>query len=110
MSVGPMTSLLASAAGVPLAQQENEVDRAQTEKVAQQRARDSQIQAEKAAGIGETDGENHETNDRDADGRRPWELQIEHPADQSDPAAPGRRVRKSRDASGESGQQLDLTG
>ena len=26
-----------------------------------------------AAGIGETDGEDHETSERDADGRRLWE-------------------------------------
>ena len=29
--------------------------------------------AEAAAGVGEPDGEDHETAERDADGRRPWE-------------------------------------
>jgi hypothetical protein len=103
-----MTSLLASAAGVPLAQQGSEIDRTQTEKVAQQRTRDSQLKADKAAGIGETDGENHETNDRDADGRRPWELQVGTAGGEAAVEA-GPATRQSRDASGESGHQLDLT-
>lgn len=111
MSVGPLTSLLASAAGVSLAQQEKDVERTQTEKSAQNRHRDTQIKADRAAGIGETDGDNHETTDRDADGRRPWELDAGADRSAESGIEEGQpKSRQSRDASGDSGQTLDLTG
>ena len=61
--------------------------------------------AEAAAGVGEPDGEDHETHDRNADGRRPWEDQ---PAPEADAEPPD--MRQSKDPSGQSGNLLDLTG
>ena len=74
MSVGPLGGLAASAAGSPLAQSHgSEVDRSRQDAAAQQRKVLSDQKAEDAAGIGQTDGEDHETADRDAVGRRIWE-------------------------------------
>jgi hypothetical protein len=104
MTPAPMTGVLTSAAGVPLAQTQGaEVDRAKGEVSAFQRAQQNEKKAESAAGIGATDGENHETTDRDADGRRPWEIEAAHrrPATESTEGNP-----PSRDASG---NHLDLT-
>ena len=50
--------------------------------------------AEAAAGVGEPDGEDHETAERDADGRRPWEDQ---PEPEATPARPA--LRQSKDPS-----------
>ncbi len=63
--------------------------------------------AEAAAGIGETDGEDHQTDERDADGRRPWEFP---PKKQNPGEDPSKRPPQSRDATGTSGNLLDLTG
>ena len=50
-------------------------------------------EAAAAAGVGEPDGEDHETAERDADGRRPWEDPPEARARM--PAPPD--VRQSKD-------------
>jgi len=111
MSVGPLGGIAGSVAGSPLSQtQGSEVERARQDTGAQQRRVDSQQKAESASGIGETDGENHETEDRDADGRRPWEFppageQIEDGADAS-----SRDIPRPKDPSGNSGNLLDLSG
>ena len=74
MSVGPMGGLAASAAGSHLAQSKgSDVDRTQQDSAAQQRRVQTDQKAEMAAGIGEADGEDHATGERDADGRRLWE-------------------------------------
>jgi hypothetical protein len=105
MSIGPMGGLPASVAGLPAAQAKgSERDRGPEELAAQQREAYYAKSADDAANVGETDGENHETADRDADGRLAWE-----------PAPDGRRKEhrlppQSRDASGQSGNVLDLTG
>lgn len=110
MNVG-MTGLIASAAGVPLAQtQGSEIERGQIDSAARQRTKTSEFKAENAAGIGAADGEDHDTQDRDADGRRPWEIGGEAPTEgtQPDPSEGG-RPQQSRDATGERGNGLDLT-
>jgi len=108
MSIGPMGALPASAAGSQLAQTAGpDVERTQQETSSQQRRVFSEKKAESAAGVGETDGEDHETADRDADGRRMWEAppEGEHSDSQSENNGP-----KSKDASGQAGNQLDLSG
>ncbi len=60
--------------------------------------------AEAAAGVGAPDGEDHQTDDRGADGRRPWEMPL--PSQERQP----RTDRRSQDPSGQTGQLLDLTG
>jgi hypothetical protein len=105
MSIGPMGGLPASVAGLPTAQAKgSEVDRGPQELAAGQRQAYHAQKAADAANVGQTDGEDHETADRDADGRLAW-----MPADtarRKDDHAPPR----SRDATGQSGNFLDLTG
>lgn len=108
MSIGPSPPLAASVASTPLARaSSSEQDRAAQEVSAQTRQTTSEKKAESAAGIGETDGENNETEDRDADGRRLWE----------EPPGEGKRNSESdencphgKDASGQCGNLLDLCG
>ena len=112
MSLGPLGGIAGSAAGSPLAQtKSSDVERAQQDTGNQQRRVQTDQKAEDAAGIGETDGEDHETAERDADGRRLWE----EPAPGSAPDAPeedaSRPVdRRSKDTTGQAGNLLDLTG
>lgn len=108
MSVGPTSGIAGSAAGAPLAQTRgSEVDRAQRDSSSQQRQVDGERQAESAAGIGQTD-EDQEASDRDADGRRLWEaIDDEQPSEEASEEAP---KRNSKDATGASGNTLDLSG
>ena len=112
MSMGPLGGIPASVAGSPLAQTAgSEVERAKQETAAQQRRVDANQKAENAAGIGEADGEDHETAERDADGRRLWEGPPQPPTgEEPEPGRPGPQERRSRDATGQSGNLLDLTG
>ena len=107
MSVGPLSSIAGSVAGSQLAQQGADVDRARQAASSQQRGVQSGALSEAAAGIGKTDGEEHEANDRDADGRRAWELAANRPAAAD---TPQELPRQSKDATGQCGTTLDLTG
>ena len=71
----------------------------------------NEVQAEKAAGIGETDGDEHGANERDADGRRLWEIapRDKKKADSAEPPA-ALTNRQSKDVTGTTGVELDLTG
>jgi hypothetical protein len=105
MSIGPLGGA-ASVAGTPLAQAKgSDVERAHGEVGAQRRRVYHGQKAEAAAGVGQPDGEDHETADRDADGRRPWEDQ---PAPEENAASQG--VPRSKDPSRQSGNLLDLNG
>ena len=105
MSIGPL-GITASTAGAPLAQTKGTaVERAAEEVGAERRQVYYEQEAAAAAGVGEPDGENHETTERDADGHRLWE---EPPEGQPRPTAPA--TRQSKDASQQSGNLLDLTG
>ncbi len=127
MSIGPLgffsvlaaTSPQTSALAAPLAQtQGSDVDRTAQDVAEQARETDADTKAETAAGVGQTDGEEHSANDRDADGRRLWERPLETVDDagadeESDGAseADGTTAEHtSKDATGESGNQLDLMG
>jgi len=106
MSIGSLGGLIGSAAGAPLSQTGgSETERTSRETVAQERATDGAERSEKAAGIGTTE-QDQEASERDADGRRLWEASPENKND-DDPNAP---PHQSRDATGQSGTQLDLTG
>jgi hypothetical protein len=105
MSIGPLGAM-ASAAGTPLAQTAgSELERAHGEVGAQRRQVYYGGKAEAAAGVGQPDGEDHETDDRGADGRRPWEAP---PASQA-ADAPQDKPR-SVDPFHQSGNLLDLDG
>jgi len=110
MSIGPTAGIAASAAGSPLAQtQGSEKERASQDAAAGQRRVAFGEKADAAAGIGETDGEDHATGERDADGRRLWEAPPEADGEQADEETTT-EDRKSLDASGDSGALLDLSG
>jgi len=112
MSVGPM-GLTGGLAAAPLAQNRASQTQGEQSTSEQVRASQSEQRAEKAAGIGQTE-EHGNAQDRDADGRRPWELPARTKDDDraseesasADPS-PGRRAR---DPHGERGNQLDVSG
>jgi hypothetical protein len=111
MSVGPFGGIAGSAAGAPLAQTKgSEVERLQQDAGAQQRRVQGQLKAETAAGIGQADGEDHQTDERDADGRRLWERPAQKPGDPpADDSAAAERLQ-CKDPTGQSGNLLDLSG
>src|SRR5438105_3790704 len=110
MSIG-FGGITGSAAGAPLSQTAgSETERAQKDSSAQHRQVDGDQRSERAAGIGQTE-QDEESSERDADGRRLWEAPAkkhakEQPGTEDAPADP----RKSKDATGQSGTKLDLTG
>ena len=110
-----MSGIAGSAAGSPLAQTKGtDPERALQDAGAQQRRIETDQKAEAAAGIGETDGEDHEAAERDADGRRLWEgpPEVEDDENAEDTAQQGiaAEQRLSKDATGQSGNLLDLSG
>jgi hypothetical protein len=105
MNVPPPGSI-AGMAGAPLAQSKgSDVERAGHDVAAQQRQTQAAERAEEAAGIGATEGEDNDVDDRDADGRRLWEQQ--RPGHSSAGKSPPPRTN---DPTGQSGTYLDLTG
>jgi hypothetical protein len=94
MSVGPVGGLVGS-----------EVERAQQATGNQERRVQNDLRAERAGGIGEADGEDHEAAERDADGRRPWADRPPHDGNAALPAEP-----QSNDPSQPNGNLLDLDG
>lgn len=108
MSMVPLGGLIGSAAGAPLSQSKgSETERALKDSLHQLREANAAQQAESAAGIGQTE-QDQESSERDADGRRLWERPSEgadQPAELADAS-----TRQSKDASGQSGSILDLTG
>jgi hypothetical protein len=109
MSIGSLSGIAGSVAGTSLAQTRgSEIDRAQQESTARELRAHSEEKAESAAGIGEADGDNHETSERDADGRRLWEFPRRQGEQDVVSDAPDRG--KSLDPTGQSGNTLDLSG
>ena len=112
MSLGPLGGVTASAAGAPLAQTTgSDIEKAQQDAGGQTRRVQADQKADNASGIGEADGEDHETAERDADGRRLWEPSAPKEAagpSEEDAHAPGNR--RSKDSTGQSGNLLDLSG
>jgi hypothetical protein len=109
MSVGSL-GIFGSVAATPAAQRGADVDRVQQDTVRQHGETKSEVQVEKAAGIGETDGDEHGANERDADGRRPWEIAGRAKKADADQNAGLPPPRQSKDAPGVTGGQLDMTG
>ena len=107
MNIGAAIGLASSAAGAPLSQTAgSETERVGRDATAHQRSVDTQAKSESAAGIGETEGD-QEASERDADGRRLWEETAKKkPSDGEANETP----RQAKDASGVSGNSLDLTG
>lgn len=105
MSIGPMSGLPASVAGLPATQAKgSEADRGPQELAVRQREAYYAQTADEAASVGPTDGQDHETADRDADGRPGWTSSSETSCKRN-PLPPN-----SRDPTGQRGSLLDLTG
>jgi hypothetical protein len=110
MSIGPLGGILGSIAGSQSAQSGADASRVRQDAANHTRQTKLDAHAENTAGIAETDGDQHETSERDADGRRPWEI-ISRPTHRpSDETAAESQPKLSRDATGISGSQLDLNG
>ncbi len=110
MSVGPAGGILGSAAGVPLSQTKgSETVRAAQETADRQRRVENDKKATNAAGIAEVDGEEHDVNDRDADGRWMWEKTPNAGGGEGeeDDEQPG---GETKDATSPTGNQVDLSG
>jgi hypothetical protein len=109
MSIGP-TSIGGSAAGTFLAQvRGSDSERAQQDASAQQLRADGQEKTELASGVGQTDGEEHRTADRDADGRRVWQFSRPQ-GEEGDAGDDESRHSPTPDPTGQSGGTLDLCG
>jgi hypothetical protein len=111
VSIGPLGGWAGSVAGTPLAQTKgSEVERSQQDAASQERRVQNDLRAENAAGIGEADGEDHQTAERDADGRRSWEEAPSTPPRQSPETEDNPPQPQSKDAAGKTGTLLDLSG
>lgn len=106
MSIGPLGPIAPSLAATSQAQAKSDAETSQVVRDNQERRVAGDRQAEMAAGIGETDGENHQTEERDADGRRPWEIP---PTRRKDSESEEHQPPPS-DPRGELGRLLDLSG
>src|SRR3954470_10553298 len=113
MSIGSLGGVVGSAAGTPLSQAAgSETERTQKESLASTRQVEGQERAENAAGIGHTE-QDQESSERDADGRRLWEAPAKRKNganNQSASEAAAAQSKQSKDATGQSGTKLDLTG
>ena len=108
MSVGPL-GMMGSLAAVPAQAKAGQVDRATNEATRQARETQANERAEEAAGIGHTE-EEQQAGERDADGRRLWERTARNHNSSAEATQSSDTPPKSKDASGESGNQLDLSG
>ncbi|HEX4415907.1 MAG TPA: hypothetical protein VH107_19910 [Lacipirellulaceae bacterium] len=110
MSMVPLGGLLSSTAGTALSQVSgSETERTQKDSLTQRRGIDADQHAERSSGIGQTE-QDQQSSERDADGRRLWENPAA--AKKAGPLTAEAEVeaRQSKDATGQSGTQLDLTG
>ncbi len=115
MSIGLLSNIGGSVAGSSLAQvRGSDTDRAQQEQGARELRAQGDEKAELASGVGQTDGDEHQTAERDADGRQLWQLRRRGvPAQRGDePQADGGTQGENRvkDPTGQSGNMLDLSG
>ena len=86
----------------------SEIDRIQQENTARELRARSRQQAEMAAGIGEADGDNHQSDERDADGRRLWEFP--QPSGKEDAGQEEASRSQGRGTPSQNSNLLDLTG
>ena len=108
MSIGSL-GIIGSLAGTALPQRAADVAKTESGTTDQARAQAAEEKAENAAGIGETE-EDSQASERDADGRRPWEIAAQKKPAPDSPAAEDAAAQLSKDPTGEAGGQLDLVG
>lgn len=109
MSIGSL-GIIGGISAAPQAQRNASVDRASTESTRQQNAAANDLAAAEVAGIGKTDGEDHATGERDADGRLDWQRHGKQPEAKLTEDDDASEPIKSRDITGDSGGTLDLQG
>jgi len=109
MSVGSLGGIITSAAGAPISQTAGGETERTKDSLNQGRQVDAKQKAESAAGIGQTE-QDQQSSERDADGRRPWEVHEKTKKEAAEAAAADTAIRHGRDATGQSGTKLDLTG
>lgn len=102
-SLGGVSSLAAS----PAMQRTSDTEKTQAATTEKSRVDSAAEYAEQAAGIGETKEES-ESSDRDADGRRIWEIHEKAKQDAAETEAVP--PPKAKDPTGAAGGSLDLTG
>lgn len=105
MSIDGVSGLLPSAAGLPRAQVAGaDAQSVQGAAIRQQRDQLLQQLADRSAGVAEPDGRDLLTEDRDANGRQPWQWALRHQdRHQQDPV-------NSAPAGNECGKSIDLVG
>ncbi len=110
MSIGSL-GIVGGLAGTPLSQRTAEVERAERDAADQAGTAKSNERAEQAAGIGQT-AEDSEAQERDADGRRPWEQPANPRAtnDQDTVIESASSPTRAKDPTGDRGGELDLMG
>jgi hypothetical protein len=109
MSIGSSFGIIASLATSGYAQRTADVERLERDTSDQSRVADSNAKAEKAAGIGEPE-EEAPIEDRDADGRQPWELSDHREGASAVATPPETEPVTAKDPHGESGNLLDVSG
>lgn len=107
MSIGSLGAI-SSLAAAPATQRTSDVEKTQAAAAEKARAGDAAQIAERAAGIGETQEES-QAGERDADGRRLWEVN-QQPKTAEQAAADSAALSQAKDPTGAAGGQLDLTG
>jgi hypothetical protein len=109
MNIGSL-GIVGGLAASPLSQRTAETDRADREAADQAREAKTSEKAEQAAGIGQTE-EDSGAQERDADGRRPWEHPAQpQPTDAEAAHLPAESSILAKDPSGERGSEIDLLG
>src|SRR5436190_8441229 len=110
MSIGPLGGIVGSLAGTPMSQTRgSEQAKAAQDAKAQERRATADAHATDAAGVGRADGEGHESHDRDADGRMPWERPAERKGPEVADESPAEDTPAAKDPAGEAGTTLDLS-
>jgi hypothetical protein len=109
MSIGPMNPIAASVIGSTYGMNRaSDIERTQQDSTSQEVRLESAEKAETASDVGETDGRDSQTSERDGDGRRPWEFRRGRAKGTAD--APPADPHLPKDPTGLSGNALDLTG
>ena len=96
-------------ASIPSSQRAHDTEKVQRETTAQARSAAAVEDAASAAGIGRTE-EDAEASDRDADGRRPWEIPDTANKQPDQDATTAAAAILAKDPTGVRGNLLDLTG
>jgi hypothetical protein len=105
----PQLAIAGSAVTTFTQSRASEVDRVSQDASAAQREQDSVDVAEAAEGVGVTN-EEQGASDRDADGRRPWEMPHRATKASTEDTDRSEAVAGAKDPTGNAGSQLDLHG